>query len=630
MDYISEQNLEANSRNLELAHIIGLNAGINNCLQAHPALCETIVYCVGGIVITEDLAERNNQVFFRHGTNQVNCFRLSNSGRLLAVGFIADNLEKQVPVNIVIWDFENKKVLYELSGLIRGVKQVEFSPDDKFICALGLDNAVFIWESASGYKCYNRVFEINTNLIYWARIAYEPNSKYPNYSLAVSNINNLHHYYFYYDLKSLHYAMASTKFSLPSSGFARTFISAAYDYNLNQLFVGTYGGELCVFNLDRNIYKASYNVINHGLTGLVVLGDSSIIVGGGDGKIKKLLYENDKHLLAYEVQLDGAVNSMSLSADKKEVVVSTVVGLIYRVLVSDLTFALHSAAHHTSVHECSFGLENDKLYAVDDSGRLTLWELNDFTQLHSIPGICNERATAVRVADDNTIFVGYSTGMLRNYSQGLNSRNWELSTHRGRLNCIYVDGNYILTGGEDGIVRVWTRKTHDLVMQFSAHHKEVRSLFADKFMPNIVYSGGEDRNMNCFDLKLQKRVNVHHIKNGMIYAMDQKIGDQKEVLSVGHNCGLCIWDFFKNEPVGEIQLGKSFFSLKLSNSGRFFAIGSEDGEVWLFAVDNYGFLCKSSGHSRPVVSLKWSPDDKQIVSASLDASVCVWNVYLGN
>lgn len=85
-----------------------------------------------------------------------------------------------------------------------------------------------------------------------------------------------------------------------------------------------------------------------------------------------------------------------------------------------------------------------------------------------------------------------------------------------------MDENYILSGGEDGIIRIWTRKSHELVIQFPAHHKDVRNLFCDNTKGNLIYSCGGDRNINCYDLKLQKRVFVHPVKNGIITAMTQR------------------------------------------------------------------------------------------------------------
>lgn len=39
------------------------------------------------------------------------------------------------------------------------------------------------------------------------------------------------------------------------------------------------------------------------------------------------------------------------------------------------------------------------------------------------------------------------------------------------------------------------------------------------------------------------------------------------------------------------------------------------------------FLAKGLGHSGPVTKLKWTPDEKQIISVSTDSSISVWNFY---
>ena len=74
----TEQITEANqnddlNKNFELSHIIGLNINHSKSVQCHPAMQEVIIYSVGGIIISEDLTEKNNQVFFRHGKNKINC-----------------------------------------------------------------------------------------------------------------------------------------------------------------------------------------------------------------------------------------------------------------------------------------------------------------------------------------------------------------------------------------------------------------------------------------------------------------------------------------------------------------------------------------------------------------------------
>lgn len=122
---------------------------------------------------------------------------------------------------------------------------------------------------------------------------------------------------------------------------------------------------------------------------------------------------------------------------------------------------------------------------------------------------------------------------MRNYVISENNdsftKAWEIPAHRGNISCIYVDGNYIITGGDDGIARIWTRKTHELTIQFSAHHTNVYKVFGDLKRPNLIHTCGKDKNLNCFDIKTQKRVNIHSLKNGYITGISQKKTEENEI-----------------------------------------------------------------------------------------------------
>jgi WD40 repeat protein len=369
-NYLEEQNNPENEKDFEINHLIGLNTQIPKCVQSHPTMNETIIYGVGSILIAEDLNEKNNQVFFRHGKNHISCFSISNTGRFIAVGFTTSNLEKNLPASIIIWDYEKKKVVYELTGIYKSVSMLEFSQDDKFLVASGLDNSIFIWDILTGEKCFGRVYEFATILIKWTAFTYD--KKYPNYTITYANVNSINYFNFTFELKSMQYNIKSSKFTLPSNGYVRNYTAAIKDKLNNILFIGTSGGELTLYNLDNLYYKASYNVANNGLTGLIQLEDNSLIISGGDGKVKKLIFENNKPVLISEIQLNGKVSHISLTADQKEVIASTNTGYIYRILVEDFSFMVHSISHVSPVNDCSYfnNSDNEKLYCVDDSVKL--------------------------------------------------------------------------------------------------------------------------------------------------------------------------------------------------------------------------------------------------------------------
>ena len=162
-----------------------------------------------------------------------------------------------------------------------------------------------------------------------------------------------------------------------------------------------------------------------------------IIVSGGDGKVKKILRtdenQNNKdilktqHTIICEIALSSSVNSISVTSDQKEVVVATMNGKIYRVLTSDLNYILHSTSHCSSINGIAFneyGNINDSCFTVDDNGIMYQIDLNDFNILGFIPVNDDENATnfvtppatSVCIGDDESIFIGYGNGILKNYS----------------------------------------------------------------------------------------------------------------------------------------------------------------------------------------------------------------------
>jgi WD40 repeat protein len=245
-----------------------------------------------------------------------------------------------------------------------------------------------------------------------------------------------------------------------------------------------------------------------------------------------VVIQNSKFSLTHEVKLNGKILSVNLLADGKEVVCATSFGYIYRVLVSDFTFTLHSYAANASVNAVAFNSKiNDRMFTVDDNYNVCLWDLNEYNLLNIV--VEDSPGKAISIADDDTLFCGFANGFIKNYSVDFNSnkivKNFQFPAHRGNVNCLYVDSNYLLTGGEDGIVRVWTRTTFELTIQFPAHHKDVFNVIPDISKPNVIYTCGADHSLNTFDIKLQKRINLHNIRNGLITGIAQKLQGEGEI-----------------------------------------------------------------------------------------------------
>jgi WD40 repeat protein len=83
--------------------------------------------------------------------------------------------------------------------------------------------------------------------------------------------------------------------------------------------------------------------------------DDTIFVGGGDGKVRKLNIGSGKWALTHEAQLDSRIMSISVAQDKKEILVGSAGGKLYRMLTGDLSFMLHTDSHTGCINDIVFG-----------------------------------------------------------------------------------------------------------------------------------------------------------------------------------------------------------------------------------------------------------------------------------
>ena len=305
------------------------------------------------------------------------------------------------------------------------------------------------------------------SLLKWGDLNTSVNPKHPTYTLVTGNTNQVTINKLEFDISSMQYYLSSENCQLPNTGLIRNYNFALV--NGDMLLAGTTGGEICLFSIQQKMYRASMPLTSNGIICGCVDNDM-LFVGGGDGKIKKVNLAGGQWTLTHEAQLDSRVMSMNLSNDKQELIVGTQGGKLYRVLTNDLSFLLHSDAHISVINDVSFGSDNNSFVSVDEAGAIKMWDLSDYKC--TFTGYPTRQSGASRVfftKDDNTVLVGYRDGFLRCFDTiNAKAQLWDVSqAHRGAVTAIYADQNYILTGGQDGAVRVWNRRTRQLLIQFN-------------------------------------------------------------------------------------------------------------------------------------------------------------------
>lgn len=83
-------------------------------------------------------------------------------------------------------------------------------------------------------------------------------------------------------------------------------------------------------------------------------------------------------------------------------------------------------------------------------------------------------------------------------------------------------------------------------------------------------------------------------------------------------------------PLSSIMGSSGATAVAASADGQHLAAGFSDGDIIVAAVNGQGESKRLAGHSATIRALQFSPDGTQIVSASTDHSVRIWNLTTGD
>lgn len=88
---------------------------------------------------------------------------------------------------IILWNFTTKEPIAVLKGMQVCVKKLAFSPDDRFLAALGENNTFIIWDTRDGSAIHTHVTEFPITVLAWGDQIDATNPKHPSYTLVTAN-----------------------------------------------------------------------------------------------------------------------------------------------------------------------------------------------------------------------------------------------------------------------------------------------------------------------------------------------------------------------------------------------------------------------------------------------------------
>ncbi|XP_053939279.1 cilia- and flagella-associated protein 52 isoform X3 [Cuculus canorus] len=490
---------------IELLAAIGYNGHICSGLCCHPDE-KHILYPLGCAVVVQELGSQK-QTFLRGHMNNVSCLSVSRDGQYVASGEAA---LMNCKADIILWDFQQKKLLARLSLHKGRIEALSFSPSSLYLVSLGGqdDGRVVVWHvSKQETFCLSPASARNAGnatVVMGSSCRDEIFVTAGNGTMRVWELDSVN--------RKIHLTECWT------GRLRRVFTCVKIADDDSYFYVGTTSGDILQVNTNTKVmtsYGPEKKTFSSGVTALLLLTTGDLIVGTGEGIVALLKTSN--YRVMKKISIQGAVTSLTCGHQDRQFFVGTNECQIYRINVDEFKEELITTCHNEAVQDIVFPLGISDLFATCSKNDIRVWHTPEHKELLRIV-VHNSTCHAIDIlSDGNSIISAWDDG-IRSFTARSGRLMYMINdAHRLGVTAIAAtsDGKRIISGGGEG-------QDGDSTTSLGSLCWCLRSLSVKKFFPisslNLAW-----HNLRPFPLiayHLGEETNTHLTKTSFLGAAE--------------------------------------------------------------------------------------------------------------
>ena len=230
--------------------------------------------------------------------------------------------------------------------------------------------------------------------------------------------------------------------------------------------------------------------------------------------------------------------------------------------------------------------------------------------------------------DGTRLVSGFQDGTVRLWDVVTQTEVAKLEGHTDRVASVSFspDGALLASAGgrDDRTVRLWDVDTHTEVATLRGHDGEVRSVSFSSPDGATLASGSRDRTVRLWDVSLHEEMTTLEEHEGPVHSVT--FSRDGATLVSGAADGTVLLRDVETGNAARLSGHGSLFSMAISPDGTLLASGSEEGKVRLWDAATRKRLATLEGHEVRVTSLSFPPDGALLASGSWDRTVRLWDV----
>ncbi|RKP00396.1 hypothetical protein CXG81DRAFT_26895 [Caulochytrium protostelioides] len=612
---------------LALQKIIGFNGAITDGAAIHPDGQHLACAMGTTVMVTTKKDTHRAQTFLQGHTNTVTCLAFSPSGRYLASGQLT---HMGFQADIIVWDFAKRQLLYRLTLHKVRVQSLAFSADESCLASLGGvdDNTLVIWDLATGKAICG--------------VAASKDAAGENYRVVGMN----------HDAQTF---VTAGKFSLriwrlnlasrtlqPTDvqlgQIKRVFQSLAIAPGDDAIYAGTTTGDVLHVDPKTALFKRSgppkeKDNLGMGITAVCMTRDGkSLVVGSGTGTVT--LFSTQTLAIQGAVKVSGGVTGIMRDADQT-LLVSTAFSNLYSVGVAAPKLSepqLLLSCHNARVTDVAFPKEASNVFATASETDIRIWNLATLGELLRIV-VPNVACQCLMFSNDgSSLITGWNDGKIRAFGPQSGRIQYTINdAHKGHVTALASThhdprgGFRIVSGGADGVVRVWRINPQSQVLESSLkEHKQPVTCVQVRANDAECVTASADGSCIVWDLQ-------RYVRNQILFASSffkavAYIPDESQLLTVGSDGRVAYWEAFDGSTIRELDVSPAGINtLAIVADGAKFVVAGDDKVIRVYSYEEGELVAVGQGHSDPVTMIKASPDGKHLVSVAADGAILIWD-----
>ena len=640
-------------------------------------------YTVNNKIIIEFLENERKQKIIEDSQDELSCLIMSKDGKFLLSTVGCANIEEYAPIFVYeTFGFTLKK---KLNFHFKGIQHISISPNGKYMVSIGTleEKSICTWNFTnltvidSKSVKYNPFYvicdqkeDLNLNFITAAQFVLSFWKINENYKLEGYHIN-------FGDL---------AKKRIPGEYITALAISPYFNQiKTSYVLLGTNKGNLIIIDKESKAIFRTYCLRNFALTKIFFEGEHFVCAGEApivfcwkfnENKVNSnnvfSFLETEKKTLLY---LDSAVNSLTLSENGEEGLLTTNIGSIFFLnFEGGNALKIISSHFDCKINSLDCDTNNQNLFSSGKDGGIRCWLIDSFDQRFLLQKINQTPNKILLNQKENILVIQFEMKYLSLYNIATLKSLGKIKLPNEEIldyDFIFNNNAIIIISQEKHIYLINFNNWEPASVQFSEliiakdafpKNQLCKSVYCQNIGDTKSYStfSFSDGTVTTFLVKkIENKINIILLdKYNMIDIYMEKNDDKNiqemkkdltnfrnnyitsarfsnhlvEVIISFHEClqFLFIRNFVKKEIIKLIPLNYFPFSLALSDSEKYISIGTKEGLVLFITKGGDNYNCSFNlevfkGHYDTVDFVKFSHDNKKLFS-SCQNELFVWEI----